>query len=39
MYFELPKHNALEVEISKSRFLPENFSSCPYASTFEAIEI
>jgi len=39
MYFELPKHNASEVKISKSRFLPENCSSCPYTSTFEAIEL
>jgi len=37
--FELPKHNASEFKISKSRFLPENCFSCPYASTFEAIKI
>jgi len=33
------KHNASEIEISKSRFLPKNCSPCPYASTFEAIKI
>jgi len=37
MYFEITKFNAFEVELSKSKFQPENCSSCPERLNFEAI--
>jgi len=37
MYFEITKFNAFEVELSKSKFQPENCSSLPERLNFEAI--